>query len=180
MTVLYTIGHSNREQPRLLAILKQAGIAALVDVRARPQSGRFPQFNEDNLRRALEDAGIVYRWAGGQLGGMRAPQPDSRHLALQEGGMRAYADYMQTGDFRRAAAGLIEMAARTPLAIMCAERDPAHCHRSLISDYLTLQGVKVIHLVEAGEIHEHVLRPEVRRASAELIYDRHAQGELGL
>jgi len=53
-----------------------------------------------------------------------------------------------------------------------------HCHRSLIADYLTLKGVEVIHLIAPGERREHLLRPEARRESATLIYDRQRSGDL--
>lgn len=178
--MLYTVGHSNRAQTDLLDLLGSAGIQALVDVRARPHSGRFSQYIQDELRGALEAAGIVYHWAGRQLGGMRPPQPESLHAALREAGMRAYADYMQTQAFRTAADQLITMAGRSNVAIMCAERDPDHCHRSLISDYLALQGVQVMHLIDIDQTREHLLRPEARREASELVYDRHAQDELGL
>ena len=163
MTALYTVGHSNRELQCLLDLLGQAGVRVLVDVRAHPRSGRFPQFNEDSLRQALDSPGIVYHWAGHQLGGMRG-----------------YADYMETEAFRHAATELMAMAEQAPVAIMCAERNPDDCHRSLISDYLSLQGVEVTHLIDLEQSFGHLLRPEARRESAELVYDRHAQGELGL
>lgn len=94
--------------------------------------------------------------------------------------MRAYADYMSTDGFKRGAAQLLSLAGRSPTAILCAERDPMHCHRSLIADYLTLQGIEVVHLLESGQSHPHQLRPEARRESQQLIYDRFATAELPL
>jgi uncharacterized protein (DUF488 family) len=64
--------------------------------------------------------------------------------------------------------------------MLCAERDPAQCHRSLIADYLTLQGARVVHLIARGETREHALSPAVRRESAALVYDRQVSGRLGL
>lgn len=87
---------------------------------------------------------------------------------------------MERDAFRRAASRLKALAGRGPTAILCAERDPGRCHRSLIADYLTLQAVTVQHLLGAGEVREHRLRPEVRRESAELVYDRYRTGELEL
>ena len=179
MIRLYTLGHSNRTLEALLQVLAPAGIETLVDVRARPRSGRFPHFNAESLERALAAQGRRYRWAGRELGGMRQARSDSRHAALGAG-LRGYADYMDTAAFQRAAAELMELAARAPTAILCAERDPSQCHRSLISDYMTLQGVAVWHLLDPGMQREHVLRPEVRDDSAGPVYDRQAQGELGL
>ena len=160
-------------------MLKQNNIATLVDVRALPQSKHNPQFNEDSLRMACETDGIIYHWAGRQLGGMREAQADSPNIAL-EGSMRGYADYMQTAEFEQAVSQLLDLAGRGNMAIMCAERDPMQCHRSLISDYLLLQGAEVMHLINADTLQPHVLRPEARRESAALIYDRNATGKLGM
>jgi uncharacterized protein (DUF488 family) len=173
---LYTVGHGNRTLEEFLALLRGPGIQALVDVRAQPHSGRNPQFSETSLRPALEAEGIQYHWAGRQLGGRRPPQAVTRHLALAED-LRGYADYMDGAAFRQAALQLQRMATQGATAILCAERDPAHCHRRLIADYLTLRAVRVIHLLAAGEQREHGLSPEARRESAELVYDRNPDGQ---
>jgi uncharacterized protein (DUF488 family) len=150
-----------------------------VDVRAQPHSARFPRFSTDALRNTLEEAGIVYHWAGRQLGGRREPRPDSRHVALQAG-LRGYADHMESDAFRRAAAQLLNMAGKAPTAILCAERLPEQCHRRLIADYLTLQGARVIHLIELADTREHLLSPEARRESAQLVYERNTNLDLNL
>jgi len=87
---------------------------------------------------------------------------------------------MATESFRKAAVQLIQLAARGPTAVLCAERLPEHCHRSLLADYLTLQGVRVVHLVAPAESREHQLSPSLRRDSATLIYDRNVSGRLDL
>ncbi|MDH5511955.1 MAG: DUF488 domain-containing protein [Gammaproteobacteria bacterium] len=168
---LYTIGHGNRKIEELFALLKEAGVDTLVDVRAQPRSRHNPQFNDDSLRLGCEHAGITYHWAGRQLGGMRAPRPDSPHTALDED-RRGFADHMDTDAFQKGASQLRNLAARGVCAVLCAEHDPKHCHRSLIADYLTLQGERVVHLIAPGERHEHALSSEVRRESAALVYDR--------
>lgn len=174
---LYTVGHSNRSLDELLNLLLSVDIGVLVDIRARPQSRRFPHFSGDMLRAAVERVGLIYHWAGRQLGGLRESRADSMHAALADG-LRGFADYMDTAEFQTAAAQLARLAARAPTAILCAERLPEECHRSLIADYLTLQGMRVIHLIEEDELREHRLRPEARRESAQLIYDRHTTGRL--
>jgi len=179
VVTLYTIGHSNRSLDELVTMLKQAGVKVLVDVRAEPRSRHNPQFNEDSLRAACTRSDITYHWAGRQLGGLRTGRQDSPHTALDEG-RRSFADYMDTAPFQKGAAQLLNMVAREPTAILCAEREPVHCHRSLISDYLLLQGVSIVHLIRPGETREHVLSPEARRESAALIYDRHTSGTLPL
>lgn len=176
---LYTIGHGNRSIGELISLLQERNIQALVDIRAQPHSRRFPHFSMDPLRESLDSAGIQYHWAGRHLGGRRTAQTDSSHQALQEG-LRGYADHMLTDTFHKAATQLVNMAAKTNLAILCAERLPQDCHRRLIADYLTLQGVEVIHLIAENESRPHQLSPEARRESAQLIYDRNISGELDL
>jgi len=176
---LYTVGHGNRRLEDLIALLKSAGIESLVDVRAQPRSQHNPQFNDDSVRAACETAGIAYHWAGRQFGGLRALRPGSPHAALEES-RRGFADHMDTETFRKGASQLQHLAARGACAILCAERDPGRCHRALIADYLTLQGMRVVHLIAPGESREHLLSPEARRESAALVYDRQTTGRLDL
>lgn len=176
---LWTIGHSNRPITELMALLTQTGIATLVDVRAQPHSTRYPQFNEENLRESCGQANIVYHWAGRHLGGKRTLHFDSPHIAIDEG-RRGFADHMGTELFKKAVSQVVGLATRAPTAMLCAERDPDHCHRSLIADYLILQGMRVIHLIDSGESREHLLSPQARRESAALIYDRQVTAELNL
>lgn len=178
-STLYTVGHGTRQIGELIALLKEAGVDTLVDVRAQPRSRHNPQFNDDALRLACDKAGITYHWAGRQLGGLRVPRPDSPHVALDEG-LRGFADHMDTDAFQKGASQLQHLASRGACAMLCAEHDPAHCHRSLIADYLVLQGMRVVHLVEPGETREHVFSSEARRESAALVYDRQATRPLGL
>ena len=180
MTLLFTLGHSNRALSELIEMLQQAGVQTLVDIRAQPGSTRHPHFNEDSLREAVSAVGIQYHWAGRQLGGMRAQKQDSPHKALQNEGLRGFADYMDGPAFQRAITQLSGLAERATTAVLCAEQEPLHCHRSLIADYLTLQGMQVTHLIDNSTQRTHQLRPEARRESAALIYDRHNSGELNL
>ncbi len=173
---IYTVGHSNRSLEELMELLRAAGIKSLVDVRAQPGSRRFPWFNGDTLRAAVEEAGMTCHWAGKQLGGRRTLVPGSANSALSAPGMRAFADYMDTELFRKSAAQLMTLACKCPLALLCAERLPQDCHRSLIADFLCLQGAKVLHLINPGEIIVHQLTPAARprdpdMVGAGLIYD---------
>lgn len=155
-------------------------ITAVVDVRAYPQSQRHPQFSQQALRHSLETAGIVYHWAGKQLGGKRQVQGKSKHIAIEDENIRAYADYMESTMFQKAMVQLINLAISAKTAIMCAEKLPEHCHRSLISDYLLLQGVEVQHIIGLETIVSHQLSPLARRESQQLIYDRGATRPLNL
>ena len=179
-TTVYSVGHSNRSIEQLLTLLHEAGIRLLVDVRTRPVSQHHPQFDGETLREELEAAGLQYHWAGRSLGGLRSPRADSPHIALAEDGLRGYADHMSTDIFKKGVAQLINLAGHSNTAVLCAERLPEHCHRQLLADYLLLQGLRVVHLINPGERRDHHLSAQVRRESAQLIYDRLSSGKLDL
>lgn len=177
---VYSIGHGARTAEELLTLLREGGIHSVVDVRAHPVSRRHPQFGRETLQHFLESSGMVYHWAGRQLGGLRTPVSDSPHRALADTGLRGYADHMETEVFRRGIAQLIHVARQFATVMLCAERLPEHCHRSLIADYLLSQGVTVAHLTAPGERTEHSLSTAARLDGDRLIYDRGYQGLLDL
>ena len=170
--ILYTIGHGLRESEAFIDLLLAEEISTLVDVRSNPVSQQVSHFNEPLLRTDLDASGIIYHWAGKPLGGLRQGWNDSPNYALQDRYLRAYADYMMTPPFAQATMQLINLVRRGCSVIMGTEISPERCHRSLIADYLVLQGITVLHIIDAGEIEEHYLRPEARKESAALIYDR--------
>lgn len=175
--MLFTIGHSNRPIGDLLAMLRAAGIARLVDVRAIPKSRRWPQYDGAALKRSLAVEGIEYAWRGDALGGFRKPLPGSPNAAL-DGGFRGFADHMATPGFARAIDELLDAAGRVPTAIMCAEKLPAECHRSLITDYLLARGVEVVHLVSPDRREPGRLNPAARAVPGGLVYDGGEQQRL--
>ncbi len=180
LTTLFTIGHGDRPLTLFLAVLSEVHVDTLVDVRAWPRSQRHPHFDSDRLRDALEQNGMSYHWAGRQLGGKRDPRASSRHTGLADEGLRGYADHMETDPFQRAATQLMRSAGQARVAVMCAERAPEHCHRALLSDYLTLKGLQVVHLLELGERCDHLLSATLRRETDQPVYDRNCCGSLDL
>lgn len=139
-----TIGHSSRTAQELIGLLKAEGAERLVDVRARPGSRRFPWFGRRPLARHLEEAGIGYRHCPA-FGGKRESAADSPHQGLARVWQRAYADWMESSEFRCALEVLIAEAETMRVVLMCAEGDPRQCHRWLIADALFCRGVMVRH-----------------------------------
>lgn len=172
---LYTIGHGERENEEFLDLLLAEEITTLIDLRANPMNQAVQHFNEPLLRSDLDAVELMYHWAGKQFGAQRQGLPESPNFALQNRQLRAYADYMMTPPFAQAVMQLLNLIRHGRSVIMGSEVSPERCHRSLIADYLVLQGVTVLHIIEAGEIEEHYLRPEARKESAALIYDRMAE-----
>jgi uncharacterized protein (DUF488 family) len=154
----------------LLELLGYARIGMLIDVRAYPASRRHPQFGREPLAAALAAAGIAYFWEGRALGGMRRASPVSPHVAL-DARIRGFADHMESDDFRTALDHLMQQAKDWRPAVLCAEREPARCHRALISDVLVAAGHTVTHLIEPHRADDHRLDPRARRDSGRLVYD---------
>lgn len=154
--MIFTIGHSTRALEELIAILKEAGVEVLVDVRRFPGSRRHPQFGKEALRAALAREAVGYRHEP-DLGGRREPRPDSPNTAWRVAGFRGYADHMASREFQSALQRLIAPDVLT--AVMCAEAVPWRCHRQLIADALVARGVEVVHLIGPGQRQAHLLNP---------------------
>ena len=105
--MIRTVGHSNRSLADFLAILRAHGIDRILDVRRYPVSRKWPHFDAANLERALAEAGIAYTGLP-ELGGRRKPRPDSPHRAWREESFRGYADFMDTPEFEKGLARVIE------------------------------------------------------------------------
>ena len=170
MATLYSIGHSTRSLDELVEALRAHSIEILADIRSFPMSRRLPHFNREALEKTMPAAGIRYVWMK-ELGGRRKTiRDDSPNIALRNSSFRNYADYMLTQEFQNAAAELIKIAGSSRTAYMCAERVYFHCHRMLVSDWLTAQGHEVLHIDGTGPAKPHQLLPEARMIDGELIY----------
>ena len=143
MTAIKTIGHSNHPIERFVSLLKAGGVERLVDVRSMPWSRRWPQFGRERLAKSLKEAGIDYVWEGESLGG----KPKA-------GG--GYDDLATRSEFKDAIGRLIESGAGTQLCLMCAEKEPLDCHRTvLVSRRLAERGVAIEHLLADGTTRPH-------------------------
>jgi uncharacterized protein (DUF488 family) len=166
---VWTIGHSTLAIEDFVHLLESSEIQALTDVRSFPGSRRYPQFNKENLHSSLAAAGIEYVHLP-ELGGRRRARPDSINMAWRNESFRGYADYMETSGFERGLSALLEMAAQRRTAIMCAESLWWRCHRSLISDYLKVKGIEVIHIVGSGKSEPHPYTTAARIVDGRLSY----------
>jgi uncharacterized protein (DUF488 family) len=168
-TSIYTIGHSTRSIEEFIEILSHYKIQLLVDIRSLPGSTRYPQFNSDNLEKSLEDAGIGYIHLK-ELGGLRKPKKDSINIGWRNSSFRGYADYMQTEEFDKALAKLMEFSKEKTVAIMCAEAVPWRCHRSLVGDALLVGGFEVLDVISTSAVRDHKLTPWAQVRGREITY----------
>jgi uncharacterized protein (DUF488 family) len=166
---IWTVGHSTRTADDFVNILEAHQIERLVDVRSFPGSRRYPQFSKNNLSSCLHERNINYHHLP-SLGGRRQPRKDSDNTAWKNLSFRAYADYMESDEFRKGIKELLELARESRTAIMCAEAVWWRCHRSLIADYLKANGALVIHIIDAGRTEQHPYTNAARIVDGELSY----------
>lgn len=174
---LFTIGHSTRSLEQFLGLLSREGATHLVDVRAFPTSVRYPHFSQPSLQRAIIDTGGRYSHLP-SLGGRRRGRRDSHNTQWRNASFRAYADYMETREFREALDDLLALARLEPTAIMCAEAVPWRCHRSLISDAVVAKGIPVYHILDAGTQQHQMTSFGRVDTSGYVRYDVGSQNEL--
>jgi uncharacterized protein (DUF488 family) len=142
-----TIGHSTHKWERFAALLRDAGVTAVADVRTSPYSRRFPHFNRDELRENLRQAAVLYVFLGNELGGR--PQDPK----LYSDGVADYEKMTKTAAFGRGLGRVIEGAKSYRIALLCSERDPLNCHRCLlVGRALSENGIRISHILDRGEL----------------------------
>ena len=139
---LFTIGYENATVGDFVAALEAAKVERVIDVRAVPNSRR-PGFSKTPLRNALAEAGIDYvhlRALGTPADG-RAAARAGRHDDL----VRIYAGQLELPEAMAESAQMLHLAQEKPSALLCYERDPMECHRTLLIDTVAADA-EVVHL----------------------------------
>jgi uncharacterized protein (DUF488 family) len=147
---IFTIGHSNHPIDRFVALLTGAGITALIDVRSQPFSRRYPWFSATRLGDHLEQASIAFMPMGDALGGR------PRDPRLFRDGVADYEAMARTSEFRGGIDRVVAATQRFRSCLMCAEREPLDCHRSLlVAPALVACGLRLGHIMLDGGIMAH-------------------------
>ena len=167
---IWTIGHSTRSFEEFVAMLQSFNIELVADVRSYPGSRRFPQFNKEELEISLPQNDIQYVHLK-NLGGRRKASPDSKNTGWRHASFRGYADYMEASAFKDGIKELVKSAKVQRTAYMCSEAVWWRCHRSMISDYLKLQGWNVMHVMGIGKAERHSYTEPARIVNGELNYE---------
>jgi uncharacterized protein (DUF488 family) len=177
LPVLFTVGHGTADEETLLQRLHDAGVTAVVDVRAFPGSRRHPVMSRSAMERWLPAGGVGYRWEP-RLGGRRPDPPGSPDTALRVRSFAGFAAHLRTPE---AAAALDALRGATqafpvggpPTAVLCSEAVWWRCHRRLVADAMVLRhGVEVRHVLPDGRVAAHHLTEGVRmRDDGQLVYD---------
>jgi uncharacterized protein (DUF488 family) len=186
---VFTIGHSNFDLGVFLGMLHSQCVELLIDVRSRPQSGRFPQFSQPGFQAAVEAVGFSYLFLGEELGG-RPDDPD----VYQQDGVVNYRRRRKSYAFGVGLERVLSEAESQSVALVCAEEDPLECHRFLmICPELVARGARPIHIRKGSKLEtqeqaenrllesNHLgafavssLFPDARRDALEDAYERQA------
>jgi uncharacterized protein (DUF488 family) len=132
-------------------LLVRHGIDEVVDVRSAPYSRYASQFNHDNLAEKLETVGLGYTFLGGELGGRPADRS-----CYDSGGRVLYDRVAETDLFDDGVRRVIRSADERRIALMCTEKEPLECHRTLlVARALWERGVDIAHILADGSLENH-------------------------
>ncbi len=147
---VFTIGHSTHTIEKFISHLTMHGVQAVADVRSSPFSKFNPQFNRENLQNSLKAPGIRYVYLGKELGA-RSEDP-----ACYVADKVQYDRLAKTPLFQSGLDRVIEGANNYRIALMCAEKDPLDCHRTiLVARELLKRGMTITHILEDGSLENH-------------------------
>lgn len=148
--LVYTIGHSTHSMARFIELLQTHAITAVADVRSHPYSRFNPQYNRENLQAELKGANLAYVFLGRELGAR--PEDESCYVD----GKVHYDRLARTARFREGLARVTQGMCSHRIALMCAEKDPLTCHRTiLVCRHLAEQGIEARHILEDGRLESH-------------------------
>lgn len=151
MSSILTAGHSNHAVHVFLQLLIRHDVNALADVRSTPYSRFNPQFNREQLAETLKYSDIEYIYLGRELGGR------SENPAFYQNGKIRYDRLSRTPSFRNGLRRLLHCAENYNVSLMCAEKEPLHCHRTLLIGHVLDRkcGVNVSHILPDGRLEIH-------------------------
>lgn len=147
---VFTVGHSNQTAERFVQLLHRHGITAIADVRSTPYSRHNQQFNREELKATLKAEGIRYVFLGKELGA----RSDDDCCYVDD--KVQYELLARTELFQSGVSRVIEGAISLRIALLCAEKDPLDCHRTiLVARELVNRGCTVTHILSNGALETH-------------------------
>ena len=166
---VYTIGYSGFGIDELINALQARSISLLVDVRSRPHSRYYPDYNKENLEQRLKKNHIYYRNYAKEFG---ARQNEKQYYA--DKGYLDFELFAQSPHFLDGVNRLIDsMAKDYRFALMCAEKDPFNCHRTImVARAFHNAGYKVIHLLPDNK---EITQDDIEKLMVEKYFPRRNQ-----
>jgi uncharacterized protein (DUF488 family) len=147
---VFTVGHSTHPIQEFFSLLHRHEIDAIADVRSVPYSQWQPQFNREDLTKTLKAQEIAYVFLGKELGA-RSDDP-----SCYENGRVSYRRLSQTELFRLGLERVLNGSQHNRIALMCAEKDPLECHRTvLVARELVTRGTNIMHVHADGHLESH-------------------------
>ena len=149
MNPLFSIGHSAHSIEAFLQLLTHNQIEAVADVRSQPYSRTFPCFSQQPLELSLKSVGIHYVFLGRELGARR----EERECYL--GNTISFDLVAATPAFARGIARLQEGLIQYRVALLCAEKEPLDCHRTILVARHAACFAKISHILADGRLEAH-------------------------
>jgi uncharacterized protein (DUF488 family) len=146
---ILTIGHTTHAFDAFVGLLKHHGVNAVADVRSHPYSRRSEQFNREQVAPALQAAGIRYVFFGEELGARRV------ETECYEGDQAVYRRIATLPKFQEGLARLRQGAAQYRVALMCAEKEPLDCHRTILICRELRDEFHITHILADGTTEDH-------------------------
>ncbi len=140
---VFTIGTDHRTHYDFARLLLKYGVQVMIDVRRTPES-REEHFRRDGLQALGAAQGIDYVYLGNELGG---PKDDD------------YRQWLGTDEFKRGIDIIRRKAPNRVCCVLCAERTPENCHRLVIGEHLSRQGIEVVHILDETSVWTPPPRP---------------------
>lgn len=148
--LVFTIGHSTHHAEAFLSLLRQHGVETVADVRSVPFSRFNPQFNRENLERYLQENSVFYVFLGKELGARTNDRSCYEHGQVQ------YSRLARTPLFQIGLDRVRQQTQRCRIALMCAEKEPLECHRTLlVAKALVENGTAVSHIHANGQLETY-------------------------
>lgn len=149
MNTLYTIGHSNISIDEFIQLLTPYHIQIVCDVRSQPYSKYVPHFNAEALRNALLQHNIKYLYMGKELG------PRSTNPCHYIDGKVSYQLLEQSSQFQNGLQRLIKGIEQFTIALLCSEKDPINCHRSILICKNLPRNINIYHILSDSSLESH-------------------------
>lgn len=153
-SALYTIGYATKPITQFIEQLKKYGVNVVADVRSVPYSKIFYEYHKESIMAHLQRHDIQYVYLGDELG---PRSKDPTHY--NESGQVQFDRLMQSMLFNRGVERLRNGIKKGfTIAMMCAEKDPAICHRSLLIGYFLRRhtSCRILHIDHDGALERQV------------------------
>ena len=148
--MIYSVGHSTHTVQDFIKLLKSRGITAIADVRSAPYSRFQPQFNREVLTKSLKEFDIEYVFVGDSIGGRSSNEDD------YENGRVVYGRLKKSDNFESGLERVVLGSEKYQLALMCSEKEPIECHRTLlVGQTLFERGIPITHIHGDGTLEKH-------------------------